>query len=179
MPKIFTLHFLNSNSDHRVGRNIVRSFSDYYSYVGVLPTNRDSKPKERKKAPKKHHARVVLSKIKKRKLKKFRRSRNHQAKKIRQALREVTSVELRSKVDLKKGRIDFSDIEFPAPIEVPKVVRRKLLSKAFKLNPASLEKESKNDSIIKIINIGKEMLGNVWFSYACKTDGTATSRTKR
>lgn len=87
----------------------------------------------------------------------------------------ITSVELKSKLHLKKGFVDFSDIEFPSPqIDNQKVItiKRKLLSKfrhcdggkrSEELDPASTSYTKinpsipKTDSSIKIITIGKDI----------------------
>ncbi|KAM7249102.1 hypothetical protein ACFE04_021586 [Oxalis oulophora] len=120
------IHF-DEESYYRVGRNIARSFADYYKYLGVISsppkkmhrkTNKQSNGRTRSK---KIRARMGFSKVRKKTYK-----RRHLHKPKTNVVQEVTDVEMQSKVDVKKGHIDFSNVMFP-PISDQKTIKRKLL----------------------------------------------------
>ncbi|XKL65279.1 hypothetical protein PGB90_008699 [Kerria lacca] len=134
--------------DHRIGRNIVRTFSDYYNYVGILTVC----PQKRKKkiisqTPTKRHRKKLFWKIRKRTFKKHRHKRKINI------VKKVIAKELKSKSDLKKGYIDFSDITFPAVER--KTIKRNLLTtrrKSTRILPLK-QKECETDSLLKILKI--------------------------
>lgn len=147
---------LTSLPDYRVGRNIARSFADYYKYLGVISsppkkmhrkTNKQSNGRTRSK---KIRARMGFSKVRKKTYK-----RRHLHKPKTNVVQEVTDVEMQSKVDVKKGHIDFSNVMFP-PISGQKTIKRKLLPVRQQcIRTSTLEKdELRLSSELKILKIG-------------------------
>ena len=154
---------LTPDADHRIGRNIVRTFFDYYTYVGVLSKHPkdDAKPAKRPGVRKKARKRARIFKMKKSVYCKQR---------ARRLRRKLTAIRDRAQTERGGGRsgwrlqrkyIDFSDIELPPTLEHKHTIKRKLLTggrkKKFDCGTGPARKNALNalNAGLTILNIGE------------------------
>jgi hypothetical protein len=117
--------------DYRIGRNIVRTFFDYYAYVGVIPalpkevlkhaTHSTKKRKKKRKNPTK----ATFLRIKNSAFQQRQRLRRLRRKLT--TMKEVIPTKYEPVCSLQKNFIDFSDIKLPPNIERKHTIKHKLL----------------------------------------------------
>lgn len=122
--------------------------------MGIIPicpkVDKPSVKLTSKKHRRRRRTRVAFSKIRKRMLR-SRRPRHKLA-----VVKEVTSVELKSKVDLKKGHIDFSNVQLPQVMKKTQINKRKILStrRCDRRSPPTENEHSTENVGLSVVKIG-------------------------
>lgn len=122
--------------------------------MGIIPicpkADKSSVKLTSKKHRRRRRTRVAFSKIRKRMLR-SRRLRHKLA-----VVKEMTAVELKSKVDLKKGHINFSNVQFPPVMKNTQMNKRKILStrRCGRRSPPAENKHLTKDVGLSVVKIG-------------------------